>query len=373
MLPKSNRKGCWSALSWCVILIGQVFLPAGVAEQVTMHLRNGDRLTGELLSISSTEMVMTNRMLGRISVPVGYVERLEKLTTTNRVAGSTNTPAVSPAPAPAVAATVTSTNQAAATNAPPAVTVAPPAVGTNAPVATTTNKPAATPVLAAAPKPPPPKRWNVDAQFGTDLEFNQTQRELFYGRFKWTYGLDRFRAIVDYLANYGINAGVVSANDMVGTGRVEFDLTPSKRVYLFDAVGLGYNQIRKITFGLNESLGVGYKFITRTNFTLSSDLGLNYQYQELSDGTTKNFEGIRIGEHAAWTITPRWSLDEKLDLLPQYSGTPDFQTRLEVNLRYLLLTHLTLNFTVIEFYDTQPAPGVSNNDLLLRGTLGVKF
>ena len=47
--------------------------------------------------------------------------------------------------------------------------------------------------------------------------------------------------------------------------------------------------------------------------------------------------------------------------------------RFESNLRYLLSNHLNLNFSVIDQYDTQPAAGVTRNDLLLRATLGVKF
>ena len=55
------------------------------------------------------------------------------------------------------------------------------------------------------------------------------------------------------------------------------------------------------------------------------DLGVNYQHQVLTDGTIKNFEGIRLGEHAIWTITPRWTLDQKLDLLPQYPALRIFK------------------------------------------------
>lgn len=336
-----------------------------MAEPVTLHLRNGDRLSGELLSMSTTNFVLTNGLLGRLSVPLPSVERMERIAATNIAAVATNPPQTAVTATPSAAPTAT--NQVAATApANPAATV------TNAPAAPVPKAPVAA-LAPPPPKPKGPKLWAVDVQFGTDLEFNQTQRELYYGRAKATYGLDRFRASLDYLANYGIYAGVVSANDMLGTGRVEFDLTEAKRLYIFNALAIGYNEIRKIDLGINESLGLGYKFITRTNFTYGMDLGLNYQYQRLSDGTVKNFEGLRIGEHANWIINPRWNLDQKLDCLPQYSGSFDFQTRLEVNLRYLLLSNLTLNFTVIEFYDTQPAPGVSNNDLLLRGTIGVRF
>ncbi len=372
MLRQSNRKTLHVVFRWCATVICGALLSAASAEQVTLQLRNGDRLTGEFVSMSTTNVVITNGLLGRLSVPVGYVDRLEKKAITNLAATATHAPQQTPVPsASASPAPPPSTHQVVTPTPPPAAAAS--TASTNAPTVTAAAKPPAAPVGSAAPKAKPPKHWILDAQFGTDLEFNQTQRELFFGRVKWTYGLDRFRTIVDYLANYGINAGVVSANDMAGTARVELDLTKAKKLYLYNAVGLGYNEIRKIDFGLNESVGVGYKFITLTNFVYSMDLGLNYQRQLLSDDTVKNFAGIRVGEHATWSINAKWTLDEKIDCLPQFSGTEDLQARLEVNLRYLLLSNLTLNFTVINFYDTHPAPGVSNNDLLLRGTIGVKF
>jgi len=345
------------------LLLG-AFLPFALAEPAVLHLRNGDRLTGEFLSLSTTNVVISSGALGRISIPLAFVERLERLAPTNVASAVTHEPAAAPVP---------NSPAAAASSDPPPPPVA---AGTEAPAGTGTAKPATVAIPAPPPAPPPaPKKWTAEFQFGTELQFNQGQRELLYGRFKYTYGLDRFRTVLDYLANYGQNDGVVSANDMTGTFRMEFDLGEAKRLFAFNSVSLGYNQIRKIDFFVNESVGMGYKFITQPRFTYTMDLGLNYQHQLLEGGDTKDLTGLRLGEKATWTIDPKgkWFLDQKVDYLPQFSGIEDFQARVEVNLRYLLLANLTLNFTAINFYDTQPAPGVSRNDLLLRSSIGVRF
>src|SRR5207249_12055072 len=67
------------------------------------------------------------------------------------------------------------------------------------PAATAAAQPAANKPPAAQPppvKPKPPKRWTIDAQVGADLQYNQNERRLYYGRAKWTYGKERFRSIV---------------------------------------------------------------------------------------------------------------------------------------------------------------------------------
>src|SRR5437667_11331040 len=182
---------CWPVLVWLV------FLNLCRAETVTLHLRNGDRVTGEMVSLDTACVILTNSLLGKIVVPVAQVERLEKK--------KAESPAARPATPPATNTPPT----AAATNLAPALNAA----------ATNNAKPSAAQPAPVNPKPP--KHWVLDAQLGADLQYNQTKRQLFYGRAKWTYGKNRFRSIVDFLGNYGKNDGVLAANDVNGRGRVE--------------------------------------------------------------------------------------------------------------------------------------------------------
>ena len=260
------------------------------------------------------------------------------------------------------------TNQPPAQAALPAPAPQPAAAGAAQPTA---NKP---PAAQPPPvKPKPPKRWTIDAQIGADLQYNQSERRLYYGRAKWTYGKERFRTIVDYLANYGKTDGILAANDMNGSVRVELDVEKAKRVFLFNAAGIGYNEVRKIDLGYDDSFGLGYKLIARTNLTLNADIGVNYQKQHFSDGTNKDYGALRLGELLGWKISSKWILDEKFEFYPRFTDIGDYRMRFETNLRYLLSNSLNLNFAVIDQYDTQPASNVTRNDLLVRATLGFKF
>jgi len=266
-----------------------------------------------------------------------------------------------------------------ATNAPPPASATKPPATNQPPAQAAQSAPGPKPATTAAAKPPapvkpkPPKHWVLDAQLGVDLQYNQTERQLYYGRAKWTYGIARFRSIVDYLANYGKNDGLLAANDMTGSVRLEQDVDKSRRLFLFNASGVGYNEIRKIDLSYDDSFGLGYKLVTRTNLTLNTDLGVNYQKQHLSDGTSKDYGAVRLGELMSWKISKRWLVDEKLEFYPRFTDPGEYRMRFESTLRYLLSDHLNLNFTAIDQYDTLPAPGVTRNDLLLRATLGIKF
>src|SRR5262245_10708993 len=146
--PNSNHswRGRLAGCGFVLVLVCAGWQVA-VAEPVTLHLRNGDRLTGELLSMSTTNFVLTNGLLGRLSVPVPSVERMERIGATNVPAVVTNTVpqtlvTATPPPAPAP------TNQVAAATT-PAVPAKANTTVTNAP-----SLPKA-PVAAAAPPPKP--------------------------------------------------------------------------------------------------------------------------------------------------------------------------------------------------------------------------
>ncbi len=328
-----------------------------------MLLRNGDRISGEMISLDANNVIITNGLIGRITIPFSQVANVQrKAASSETLLPAAAVPPVTNAPPSALAAKAASTNQ------PPAQVAAPAAAPK--PDATAAAKP---PVQPPPVKPKPPKHWNLNADFGTELEFSQTRRKRFYGRAKWTYGKERFRSIVDYLANYGKNGDILSANDMTGSVRVEEDVNKLKRVFLFNAAGASYNEIRKIDLSYDDSLGMGYKLVTRSNLAVSGDLGANYQRQHFSDGTSKDYEAVRLGEQATWKISRKWVLDEKFEYYSRVSGIGDYRFRFESNVRYLLSNNLNLNFTTIDQFDTQPASGITRNDLLLRATVGVKF
>ncbi|HXT42434.1 MAG TPA: DUF481 domain-containing protein [Candidatus Angelobacter sp.] len=361
MMPRRrNRKlGRYASCCWA-LFAGLVFFNACCAETVTLHLRNGAQISGEMLSMDSTFLTITNALLGKIAVPVAEVQRLEKKPGSVPPLVATNQPPVT------VATNVSPTNQPPGQTARPSLT--PQTVVTTKAVESKAPAPASAPV-----KPKPPKHWNLNVDIGTDLEYNQTHRELYYGHVKWTYGKDRFRSIVDYLANYGKTDGILSANDMNGSVRLELDVGKSKRSFMFDAAGAGYNQIQQIDATYDDTFGTGYKLITRSNFTFNVSLGANYQKKYLKDGSAPNYKAVNLGEQMAWKINPKWSLDQKVDYYQRITGIGDYRLRFESNLRYLLSNNINLSLTAVDQYDTQPAPGVSKNDLLLRVALGVKF
>jgi hypothetical protein len=315
-------------LLWVLTLLSLVTWLAR-AGAVTLHLKNGDRVTGEIQSEDDKQVTLQSPTLGKLTIAPDQIVRRENVPPT----------LASPSPVPK----------------PPEPEPKP--------------KPEAK--VAPPPPKPKPKRWFFEAQVGANLQYNQQNVEVYYGHVLVKYDHTPFRALAEYHANYGTLNGAMSANNMDGLVRVEYDL--SKKVFLFNAATAGYDDIRKIDLQYDDSVGIGYKWITRTNLTLSTDIGVNYSQQYFSDGLDQNFYSGRVGEAFSWKITKRVSFDNRAEILLRDADISNYQFRVEGTLSYLLTDHLTFNITVLDVYDSRPAAGVTPNDMQIRTSLGVKF
>jgi hypothetical protein len=307
------------------------------AQQVVLQLKNGDRLTGKIASETTNQVVLTTTWSNNITIPTDLVAKREVVPVAPAVA-ATN------APAPILTIPL-----------PPARSIAPPA-----------------PVVLLAKTP---QHWHYEAQVGINLQFNQVSSQLYYGALKTLYTGDLWRDVMDLKINYGKADGTLSANNLSSSWRVEHDINKSKRTFLFNAVGGGYDQVRQIHFTYDESLGAGYKFIERPNFILTGDTGANYQKEYFYQRVQKDYLSLRLAEMLTWKVNPRVTFDEKFEFYPRLTSWSDYRLRAEANIAYKLnqAGSLFLNLGVLDLYETQPAANVSQNDLQLRSSLGLKF
>lgn len=312
---------------WCLRLAGTR------ADEVVLHLKNGDRLSGSLISEGTNDVTITSGALGKLTIPRSEIERRDI---------KAATPVAVPSSLPVVNLTTT-----------PATAAAPPVV----------KKP--------APPPAGPKAWNTDIQVGLNLRYGAKDQQDYYGTLKTTYAHDRFRGAIDYSFTRGRTEGILSANRMGGSIKPEYEIT--KRTYTYSLFGAGYDEVRKIDFQYDLGPGMGMQVLTLTNLSLKVELGFNYQEQYRSDQTDDKTYSARIAEIVSWKLWNKLIVDAKCELFPNLESPSDYRIRLESTVRYPFLKNMSLNLVVIDLYDTLPPRGVSNNDLQIRSTVGLKF
>lgn len=376
MRQRRSHKFVFSLGGLANLLFALSIIPVS-AQPIALKLRNGDRLTGNVIFENTNHVVFSNIWTKEITIPLADI-----------LARETNAPIVA----------VTEVSPVATTN--PAVVAK-----TNTVPAPT---PAAKPVAVAAAKPEvktrPFKDWHGDAQIGLDVGINQNTRQLYHGRFKVTYApvsnggtpgdsklVDRFRNTFEYNAAYGTVTSEqsdgssktdLSANLMNGSSKTDFDLAIGQRAFVYNLFGAGYDEIRRIDRRYEFGPGIGYHLFTRSNFVMNVEAGLNYQAQRTwskpADRTLPRDYSwnrrlyYRFAEDLTWKISKRLTLDEKFEIFPEVDFD-EYRFRFETNLRYWLLENISFNLTVLDTYDTQAAPNVDKNDLQIRSSVGVKF
>ena len=311
------------------------------AQSVILELKNGDRLTGRILTENTNRVVLSNTWATEISIPLTDIAR--------RVAVPvpTNAPAVVVKPAE--------------TNAPPtnAVALAKAVAATNT-------------LFNVAWM----RNWHGDIQAGVDLTFSERDRQVYHTKTKLTYAKNRLRNVIDYDFTYGRSETsdgekLTDANRMNGSVKTDYDFT--KKWFVYNLGGAGYDEIRKIDLRYEIGPGIGYHLIQGKNFFVNTEAGANYQVECRTDGSEIDTFFFRLAENISWKITPRLSWDEKFEYMPRVEDFSFYRLRFESNLRYALLQNVFLNIAVLDIYDSKPANRVTRNDLQIRSSVGVKF
>ena len=119
--------------------------------------------------------------------------------------------------------------------------------------------------------------------------------------------------------------------------------------------------------------GLGYHLVKTPAFEFDIEGGANYQVQLRSAGGNLDSVFIRAAEDATWKLTPRCSVSEKYEFFVNAEDFSQYRFRLDSTLSYKLIENLSLNLTLIDLYDTDPAPNVDRNELQIRTSIGITF
>lgn len=320
------------------------------AADTLLLLRNGDRLTGRIVQEDASRLTLTNDLLGLLTLPLDAIRERQ--------------PASPPAPEAANADRQRRLDDARA------------AFVTGQLSTTEYHRLLAR--LQATPADPAgtradsrAQRLTGEIQAGLDLGLATKDRQLYSGRARLQHAWGPLRNAADYLFTYGRADGELNANRMDGTIKSDFDLR--EKVYAYNQANGGYDEVRKLDNYWQIGPGMGWRTWRSPHFALSLEGGFNFQEQNRSDGTRTDVFYYRLAQLGRWAINNRLSLDQKLEFFPEWDDLTEYKVRLEGNLRLWLYGNLSLNLTLIDFYDTMAAPGVEPNDLQMRSTLGVSF
>ncbi len=305
----------------------------GSCQNIALRLAGtGDRISGTILSENGSEIILSNSWNNRLVVPVSQVQTREN-----------------PLPSPPLIAPTPPTKELH--NAPPAPAAKPHELA---------DKIAGELALGAdfESGAKSHRDYNAHAQLVYAHPYRRDPREF-------------FRTVATYDVRYGAAPTTLTENRMYGSSKTDLDMT--RRYYAYNLGGAGFDEVRLIKIRYEDGPGFGYHWITRTNIQANLELGANYQVEERTDASRDESFFLRLGQDVNWKLTPQMTLTERFEYFPKEGQTTQFRLRFESTLSYALILNLSLNVTVADIYDTNPAQTVPENDFQLRSSLGMKF
>lgn len=180
-----------------------------------------------------------------------------------------------------------------------------------------------------------------------------------------------------YSTSTADNVTTPSANNFFGAIRYSRNFT--KRLFGFGLFAGGYDHLQLLDERLSPSGGLGYHVIASKATTLDVLGGIGYTYENYSaggvnnTGLVNNFINATIGEEFSHNFTEKTSIIENLYFFPYLNDAGNYRGTFNFGVASKFYRALTWNLNFGDIYNSVPVPGKRNNDLLLTTGLGVTF
>lgn len=330
-------------LSW-VMLVG-----GNSAHAATVVMANGDRLSGEIISMIDGELLLKNHYAGEIALPWIAVtelisdEPLRLQLPDERVISSRTRRT---APGRIELAEMQSSEEQVL------------------PLARITgiNKPLVD---------PSEYQWRGKSNVGLNATSGNSDTTRFHidGEGTLENELNRYIAGVDF--NRGSDDGVTSVDNW--TAYSSYDRFFSDRFFWNNSLSFKRNTLQELDLRSAIGTGVGYQFLDDDDLRLSTTAGLSYVREEFEVQPSEDFLALQLGldyEHD-WFDWLRFF--HSLQTLNSLENVDDFVLRTRTGLRYPISDALFASLQVNVDYDNTPSEGAEKEDIIYAFTLGYSW
>jgi putative salt-induced outer membrane protein len=343
-----------------IIILCLLLTQALLADQVT--LKNGDRLSGNIIKYDGKNLVVKSDLAGEVTIPwdnVTVVTSTQPLNVTlkdgQRVVGIVTTD------------------------------------GTKFNVATkdTGSVTAARENVQFIRSDPEQKAYDteidryknprlIDLWTGTfDLGFTQTagntETETFTLGANAVRATTRDKITVTYTQIYSSSnasgPNLTTAN--AKRGGIAYNLNLAPRMFVFGLVDLENDQFQSLDLRFAPAGGVGYHAVKNANTTLDLSLGAGLDKEFFTGGVDHSYGEILFGQNLAHKFSKTVSMTENLAFYPNVSVIGNYRLNFDISAVAAIKKWMAFHISASDRYLSDPLPGRKTNDILF--TTGLRF
>lgn len=234
---------------------------------------------------------------------------------------------------------------------------------------------------AQAPAPEPKKGWETTAAAGLTLTRGT------HDTFLATAGLNTMRKWERAEAALGISGGYGEDTDKsFGTnkptvinnnfiqGYAQYNYLFTERFYGGVRLDGAFDGIANLDYRITLTPLVGYYFIKNAKTTLAVEVGPSAVTEQYSGQDSDTYLGIRFAERFEHKLTDSTKIWQTLSYVPNVERWMEqYVLMAEVGIDTAITKKWSLRVVLQDAYSSEPAPGISNNELRLIAGTAYKF
>lgn len=158
--------------------------------------------------------------------------------------------------------------------------------------------------------------------------------------------------------------GVTSRTSDLARGGGKYDRDLNERTFGFGALDLERNGLINLELRSVVAGGLGYHVVKREGLTFDVSTGPAYNRERYETDTRDNLEWL-FAEESTHALSPSVSFRQRLALYPNLGDSGEYRAVFDAGLVFKVNNRWSATVTVNDRYQSNPLPGVKENDLLL--------
>lgn len=164
------------------------------------------------------------------------------------------------------------------------------------------------------------------------------------------------------------------AQKLHGLARYAFSFGESKKWYNFYKIEADHDRFANIDYRLIPGVGVGYWFLDLPEAKMMAEIAIGLEHTDYRDETDNSNEAILIPRaFLERRLFVNSKLTQDVTLYPSLKDLGEFRLHSETTFTNPITDKLSLNFSLINDYDSDPPDDTKSHDLRLISSLAYGF
>lgn len=342
-----------------MVALVAAFAPAALADEV--YISNGDRLSGEVLRVVDKMLALKSDYAGEVNIKWSAVERLESAALLH-VTISTGV----------LAGEVSLRDGYVEVRRPGAAAIQIPRDDVLA-IRSSEEQETYVASLQPAPRPGLLDNWFGSADLGFSAARGNADTSTLSANLNATRTTERDRAGFYYTQLFGRESttGTTVTTANIVRGGLRYDRLVTLRLFVFGFGDFEFDELQQVDLRsiYGGGLGIALKRTPRTRFDLFG--GASYNKEVFAVDLTRRTGSMLAGQEFSHKLNGKLTFNERLISYFNMTDTGEYRVTFDSSLGGKLNSWLGWHFTLSDRYNSNPAVGAKNNDLLL--TTGLRF